>query len=145
MGLTLVTGTVGLTRERTHVSGTADNITTQTTTEFRIGNRPAHFRVAINLAPGDEVRAAGHDGAELDVLALVNATTSVQYTAPVAPLWLVALLLLMPFIGIALALSGDQGLGGMLFLIGLPSFPAGLYLVWKRSRVQAAVRLLNAR
>jgi hypothetical protein len=145
MGLTLVNGTVSLTRERTQVSGTAENMTSQTTTEFRIGNRPANFKAGVNLAPGDEVRAAGYDGAELDVLALVNRTTSVLYTAPHPPLWLVALLLLMPFIGMGLALSGDRGLGGMLFLLGLPSFPAGLILIWKRSRVLAAVRMVNAR
>lgn len=144
MGLTLVTGTVSLTRERTEVSGSAENVTTQTTTQFRIGNRPAFFRAGLNLAPGDEVRAAGHDGAELDVLALLNRTTSVRYTAPGAPPWLIALLLLMPFIGMGLALSGDRGLGGMLFLLGLPSFPAGLILIWKRSRVLAAVRMVNA-
>lgn len=144
MGLTLVSGTVSLTRERKDVSGTTDNITTLTTTEFRIGNRPANFKAGINLSPGDQVRAAGNEGAELDVLALANDTTSVQYTTPCPQLWMIAFLLLLPFIGIGLALQGDHGLGGLLFLMGLASFPMGLVLCWKRSRIMAAVRLLSS-
>ncbi len=144
MALTLVTGTVSLTRERSHISATDSQVTTTTTTEFRIGNRPASIAGGINLAPGDEVRAAGNDGAELVVLALSNRTTGVRHTVPCPPLWVIVLLILMPFIGMGVALSGDTGLGGMLFLIGLPTPPMGLYLIWKRRRILAALRMLDA-
>jgi len=143
MGLTLATGTVSLTRERKDISGTAENITTQTVTEFRIGNRPARFGGGLNLAPGDEVRAAGKDGAELEVLALRNDTTSVQYTAPCPSLLVIAMSLGLPFGGAALGLNGEHFVGGMFFLMGLVTFPAGLIMLWKRNRVLQAVRMLN--
>lgn len=144
MGLTLVTGTVSLTREHNHVSGTAENITTQRVTEFRIGNRPARFSGGLNLAPGDEVRAAGKDEAELEVIALRNDTTSVLYTAPCPPLVAIAIALGLPFGGAALGLNGEHFVGGMFFLMGLVTFPAGLILIWRRRRVLAAVRMVNA-
>jgi hypothetical protein len=144
MSLTLVTGTISLTRERKDISVANDNVTTYTSTEFRIGNRPASFKAGVNLAPGDQVRAAGKDGAELDVLALANDTTSVQYTAPCPPLWIIASMLLLPFIGMGLGLRGEQFIGGMLFLMGIATFPLGFVMLWKRSRVLAAVRLLSS-
>ena len=143
MALTLVTGTISLTRERKDVSATSNTITTQTTTEFRIGNRPARISGGVNLAPGDQVRAAGKDSAELEVLALCNDTTSVQYTAPCPSLLIIASMLLLPIAGIALALNGEQFVGQMFFLMGLVTFPAGLIMIWKRNRVLAAVRMVE--
>jgi len=144
MALTLVTGTISLARERTHVSAATDSVSTSTTTEFRIGNRPASFQSGLNLTAGDVVRAAGNDRAELDVLALVNDTTAVQYTAPCPPLWVIAVMLLLPFGGMALGLAGEPFVGGMFFLMGIATFPIGLVMIWKRSRVLAALRLVHS-
>lgn len=143
MGLTLVTGPVSLTRERTQITATDNQVTTRTETEFRIGNRPASFAAGLNLAPGDEVRAVGKDGAELQVLALHNQTTGVLYTVPCPPIWVIALMVLLPFAGMGLGLAGETGLGGMFFLMGLASCPLGLVMLWKRARILGAVRLLD--
>lgn len=49
---------------------------------FRIDNRPANMKVAVNLTNGDLVTAAGLQKGELEVLAINNHTTRTMYWVP---------------------------------------------------------------
>ena len=102
MGLTLVSGTISMLRERTTVTGDAHSVSTRQSTEFRIGDRPATLAAACNLTIGDKVTAAGHAKAELTVLALRNDTTNVVYSIAPTPLWSIGFMVL----SIVIALVG---------------------------------------
>ncbi len=49
---------------------------------FRIDNRPVHMPVAINIANGDQVTAAGFQSGEFEALAVNNHTTKTMYWVP---------------------------------------------------------------
>jgi hypothetical protein len=49
---------------------------------FRIDNRPAYMPVAINIANGDVVTAAGITKGEFEAIAVHNHTTKTMYWVP---------------------------------------------------------------
>jgi hypothetical protein len=145
MGLALVSGTISMLRERTDVSVQNETIRTEVSSHFRIGNRPANVAGTFNLSVGDVVTAAGRDSAEFQVLALRNDTTNMLYSVAVAPLWAIAFMLLVPVAGVAVMLQGpsEAFVGGMFLLMGMCTFPGGLYLMWKRSVIRSAFRMVQ--
>lgn len=145
MGLTLVSGTISMLRERTTVTGDAHSVSTRQSTEFRIGDRPATLAAACNLTIGDKVTAAGHAKAELTVLALRNDTTNVVYSIAPTPLWSIGFMVLSPFAGIAVMLQDPSWAfpGTILLLGGLVFLPMGLIGMRKNGIVSSARRMVE--
>lgn len=145
MGLALVSGTISMLRERTDVSVQNEAVRTEVSSHFRIGNRPANLAGTFNLSVGDVVTAAGKDSAEFQVLALRNDTTNMIYSVAVAPLRAIAFMLLLPVVAVAIMLQDPSWafFGGLLLLMGMLTFPGGLYLLWKRSVIQSARQMVQ--
>lgn len=146
MSLVLVHGVVTALRERTHVTADSQSVKTESTTEFRIDQRPANLAATCNLTIGDKVVAAGHDKPELEVLALRNDSTNVIYSLGVTSTWALGAMLLMPIGGCAWMFRGpeDAFVGGIFVLGGLFTFPIALWLLRKRSVIANARRMVDS-